>query len=93
MPSRLLDFIQNTDEKLLAKFEDAYGVHILLRNAVTSTNTRADHVEITIELQGGAWCVDQIYQEMIMVCFSHKESTSGSHPVFVAAEAREASRW
>lgn len=85
MPSRLLDFIQNTDEKLLAKFEDAYGVHILLRNTLTSTNT--DHAEITIELQGGAWCVYQIYQEMIMVCFSHKESTSGSHLVFVAAEA------
>lgn len=66
MPKRLLDYIRNSDSKLLTKFEDTLGVSISLPDTPPPTVTDPN-VEISVEVTGYPWCTEQVYLEFTKV--------------------------
>ena len=66
MPRRLLEYIRNSDSKLLTKFEDTLGVSISLPEGSKTAANDPDE-EISVEVAGYPWCTEQVYVEFAKV--------------------------
>jgi hypothetical protein len=70
MLRRSLDYIRDSDEKVLAKFEENLGVTFALPDSTTAASDPDE--SISVEVSGFPWCTEQVYLEFAKVSRSEK---------------------